>query len=153
MNFDFKEIFKSGDKYAAHLKRSKEEPRYLQAFKEYNENKQREYWKNLKIFEDEKDVPTLPRNLDDFYINRLIELGAIPKDQLEDGIWYYGNYRNSSFGKWDAEKQKFHIIRYKFGYYLWDECYHFQDDDGFALFVPLRKATPEEVEAEESKKK
>lgn len=29
---------------------------------------------------------------------------------------------------------------------MWDECNHFEDDNGFALFVPLRLATQEEVE-------
>lgn len=44
---------------------------------------------------------------------------------------------------WNEKENKFDYVRYKFGYY-WDECNHFEDDDGFALFVPLRKATDEE---------
>ena len=99
----------------------------------------------LKPFEKESDVPDLPK-LDDFYINKLIELGGIPKSELEDSQWYYGNFRNSDLGKWDSEKQEFGHWRYKFGH-RWDTCNHFEDDNGYALFVPLRKANDEELES------
>ncbi len=111
-----------------------------------------EYWNNLKPFVKAEDVPALPyvENKDDwknFYIPRLIKAGAITKDNLIDGTWYYGEYRNSNFGKWNAEKQEFGLWRNKFGFY-WDTCNHFQDDNGFALFVPVRIANEKEVEAQ-----
>jgi hypothetical protein len=34
-------------------------------------------------------------------------------------------------------------MRYKFGWRK-DECNHFEDDDGFALFVPIKLGTQEE---------
>jgi hypothetical protein len=98
----------------------------------------------LKTFNKAEDVPHLPK-MNDFYTNRLIELGAIPKQKLEDGVWYYGNYRNSDLGKWNERTQKFGLWRNKFGW-MWDTCNHFQDDDGFALFVPIRKANRQELE-------
>jgi len=109
----------------------------------------REYWDNLKPFNEAHEVPTLPRvetdEWQEFYVPKLINAGAIPKDRLIDGVWYYGEYRNSKFGKWDATKQEFGLWRYKFGW-RWDTCNHFQDDNGFALFVPLRVANEEEIQ-------
>jgi hypothetical protein len=109
----------------------------------------REYWDNLKPFNEAHEVPRLPRveadEWQEFYVPKLIHAGAIPKDRLADGVWYYGDYRNSNFGKWDATKQEFGLWRYKFGF-TWDTCNHFQDDNGYALFVPLRAANEEEIQ-------
>lgn len=135
------------EKYREHLRRMKEDPDYRKAEEERKEIALKKYWSELKPFKLDIDVPPLPNPLDEFYTQRLIELGAIPKSELKDGQWYYGNFRNSSFGKWDAKKSVFHHIRYSFGYY-WDECNHFEDDDRFALFVPLREATEEEIKKE-----
>lgn len=104
----------------------------------------KKYWLTLKPFVVADDVPSLPNPFDDFFIDLIVKLGAIPKNELEDGVWYYGDYRNTDLGKWNAQKSKFDIWRYKFGYRR-DDCNHFEDDDGYALFVPLRKATEEEI--------
>jgi hypothetical protein len=108
-----------------------------------------EYWNNLKPFKEAKDVPNLPNvgqpQWNDFYVPRLLKAGAITKEDLVDGVWYYGEYRNSNFGKWNANKQEFGLWRHKFGW-MWDTCTHFQDDNGFALFVPIRAANTEEIE-------
>jgi hypothetical protein len=125
--------------------------------KERAERKARviEHWNNLKPFVDEKDVPGLPRvekkEWDEFYVPRLLKAGALDKKDLVDGTWYYGSYRNSIYGKWNAEKQEFGLWRYKFGW-MWDTCNHFQDDNGFALFVPLRAANQEEIEEQNKTK-
>ena len=58
-------------------------------------------------------------------------------------------YRRANFGKWNAKTEKFDHYRWKFGW-MKDECNHFQDDNGFALFVPLRLVN--ELELEEIKK-
>ena len=141
--------------YKAHLDKLKSDPEYAKEHMKKMELDRQEYWNSLKPFTDERSVPHLPNPLNDFYTNRIIELGGIPKDKLQDGEWYYGNYRNSTLGKWDANKQEFGLWRYKFGYY-WDTCNHFQDENGYALFVPLRKANQEELESikkiEEEKK-
>lgn len=121
--------------------------------REEREAKILKMWTELRPFNEEGAfVPELPRELTRFHIAKLIKCGAIEKEELKDGVWYYGDYRNAKFGLWDAEKEQFKIQRYKHGRYRWDTCYHFQDDDGFALFVPLREATQEEVEEEETKR-
>ena len=81
------------------------------------------------------------------YTFKLIELGAIRKLDLIDNQWYYGNYRRANLGKWNNKKQKFDVIRhatllygYSFNYY-WDDCNHFEDDNGYALFVPVKKTS------------
>jgi len=129
--------------YKLHLDRLKNDPEYLKEHKRKQELRIKEYWMELNKFESNDDVPELPNPLTEFYIKRLIELGAIPKSKLQDGIWYYGDYRRASFGKWSEEDEKFHIYRWKFGWRK-DECNHFEDDDGFALFVPLRVINEDE---------
>ena len=62
----------------------------------------KEYWNTLKPFVNAHDVPTLPRvekqEWEEFYVPKLIQAGAIKKEDLIDGVWYYGDYRNSTFG-------------------------------------------------------
>jgi hypothetical protein len=125
-------------KWQEHFNKLKKDPEYKKRWIKYRDNQVIEYWNKLVPFKIESDVPDLPKPLKPFFINKLVELGAIPKDKLIDGEWYYGNYRNSEFGKWSKSKNKFYIIRYKFGN-RWDSCNHFEDDDGYSLFVPLRK--------------
>lgn len=141
------DIFSSKEKYQKHITKLKSDPEYKEMWEKQKSDKLKKWWSELRPFKSSTDVPQLPNPLDDFYTQRIIELGAIPKSELKDGQWYYGNFRNSNFGKWDSDKSVFHHIRYSFGWY-WDECNHFEDDDRFALFVPLREATPEEIKNE-----
>ena len=108
-----------------------------------------EYWNNLPKFEKPEDVPNIPRvdpvEYKEFYVPKLIGAGAIPKNELVDGQFYFGEYRNANIGRWLAEKQVFEHWRYKFGYRL-DDCNHFEDDNGYALFVPIRLANEQEIE-------
>ena len=133
------------EEYKEHRKRMKEDPNYAEEIKQKEKQDLINWWNKLKPFKDEKDVPHLPNPLEKFFVDKLIELGAIPIDKLEVGEWYYGNYRNAKLGKWNGKT--FDHIRWSHGYY-WDECNHFQDDDRYALFVPLRKATKEEIDKE-----
>ena len=107
------------------------------------------YWNELKPFETPVDVPSIPRvdekEYKEFYVPRLIAAGAIAKADLVDGQFYFGDYRNANVGKWLAEKNVFEHWRYKFGFRI-DECNHFEDDNGFALFVPIRLANEAEIE-------
>jgi hypothetical protein len=107
------------------------------------------YWNELKPFLTPNDVPAIPRvkekEYKEFYVPRLIAAGAIPKADLVDNQFYFGEYRNANVGKWIAEKNVFEHWRYKFGFRI-DECNHFEDDDGFALFVPIRLANKAEIE-------
>jgi hypothetical protein len=134
--------------YKEHRERLKNDPQYALEWKQKQEKELQDYWMKLKPFQKAEDVPELPV-MNDFYINRLIQLGAIPKDELIDGEWYYGEYRNANLGKWNAKTEKFDHYRYKFSW-IEDNCNHFQDDNGFALFVPLRLAN--ELELQEIRK-
>lgn len=116
--------------------------------KDEREKRIREYWENeLPKFNNPKDVPTLPKvdekEWKEFYVPKLIELGAIPKKDLIDGQIYIGNHRNTTIARWNQETNKFDHMRYKFGWRE-DECNHFEDDDGFALFVPIKLGTQED---------
>ena len=105
----------------------------------------KEYWESLKPFENEDDVPDIPicRTDEDriFYkdviVPNLIRCGAIAKKDLEVDVWYTGDTRNANRAKWNGKE--FEYIRYKFGYTFTDTVNHFEDDDDYALFVPLKK--------------
>jgi hypothetical protein len=107
------------------------------------------YWNELKPFKTPGDVPTIPRvdekEYKEFYVPRLIAAGAIPKVDLIDGQCYVGDYRNARIGKWNAKENVFEHWRYKFGFRL-DTCNHFENDNGFALFVPIGLATQEDFD-------
>jgi hypothetical protein len=107
-----------------------------------------EAWNNLKPFKDPWDVPRIPQVTNkiykEFYIPRLIAAGAIPKKNLIDGQVYIGDHRRCIAGKWNAATQKFLYKRNKWGGTILDDCNHFEDDDGFALFVPIKLGTEEE---------
>jgi hypothetical protein len=105
------------------------------------------YWDNLKPFKTHNDVPQLPRvdekEWKEFYVPKLIELGAIPKKDLVAGEYYIGDHRCTHIAKWNGNN---------FDYWKWeffpikDDCNHFEDDDGFALFVPIGIGTKEEFD-------
>ncbi len=108
----------------------------------------REYWENLPKFNTPEDIPTLPR-VDEkewkgFFVPKLIAAGAIPKKDLVHGQYYAGEHRRATIAKWDATKNTFVYNRTKFNFTYEDDCNHFEEDDGYALFVPIRIATEEE---------
>ena len=117
--------------------------------KEARVKKQEEAWDNLPKFVKTVDVPNLPQAEPEvwksFYVPRLINAGAVPKVDLIDGQHYYGEHRIATIAKWDNKEKQFKYTRYKFGNTFIDTCNHFEDDDGFALFVPIRLATDEEI--------
>lgn len=116
------------------------------------------YWKSMDVkFNYDYDVPNIPNSLtkeeyDEIIIPSLIRCGAIPKKDLIDGQCYYGDYRNNNLGKWDKEKNKFIIWRSKFGNWILDDCNHFEDDDNFALFVPIKEVSEDVYNKKESLK-
>jgi hypothetical protein len=71
-----------------------------------------------------------------FVQNTLIEFGAIPLDKLEIGKTYIGCCRNAREAVWLGEK--FEYQRYKFGLIFPEKINHFQDDDGYDVFVPIK---------------
>ena len=114
-----------------------------QALEKFAERKikEMEFWKNLPYFEKPEDVPHIPvvgqEEYRAFYIPKLIEAGAIPKNELVNGTVYIGNHRRADRARWNEERNAFEYWRYKFQWMI-DECNHFEDDDGYALFVPIK---------------
>lgn len=61
----------------------------------------------------------------------------IMKKDLEIDSFYYGHCRNAILAKWNGKK--FTYIRSKFGNEFPEDINHFEDDDGFDLFLPFFK--------------
>ena len=118
----------------------------LTQIKEERKQRIKEYWENLPKINTPRDVPELPRvdiqEWKDYYVPKLIEAGAIPKKDLVEGQYYFGEHRRANVAKWNGKE--FIYNREKFGNVFEDKCNHFEDDDGFALFVPIRIGTEEE---------
>ena len=118
----------------------------LTQIKEERKKRIKEYWENLPKINTPMDVPELPQvdiqEWKEYYVPKLIEAGAIPKKDLVVGQIYIGEHRRARVAKWNGEQ--FVYNREKFGNVFEDKCNHFEDDDGFALFVPIRIGTEEE---------
>lgn len=66
----------------------------------------------------------------------------IPKRELVDGKMYKGYCRNSNIAQWHADRQRFTYLRHKFGQLLDEEINHFEDDNGFDVFIPIEEVEP-----------
>ena len=112
----------------------------IQKEKEERYNNTLEYWKNRKPFKDEDDIPSVPKakkeDYDKVIVPNIIRCGGIPKEELIVGETYIGNCRNASEAVWNGER--FTYMRTKFGYTYPEDINHFQDDDGYDLFVPIK---------------
>ena len=117
----------------------------LEQIREERKKKVKEYWENLPKINTPRDVPDLPKvdiqEWKDYYVPKLIEAGAIGKKDLIEGQYYIGNHRRANVAKWNGKE--FIYNREKFGNVFEDKCNHFEDDDGFALFVPIGIGTEE----------
>jgi hypothetical protein len=87
-------------------------------------------------------IPSVPimRSKEDYkehVIPNFIRCGAIPKDKLVIGKTYIGHCRNADEAVWLGDK--FEYNRTKFGCTFKEEINHFEDDDGYDLFVPLKE--------------
>lgn len=99
-----------------------------------------EYWKNRKSFKNEDDIPDIPfvsaEDYQNIIVPNIIRCGGIPKSKLVIGQIYIGRCRNASEATWNGET--FDYKRYKFGSW-WDaKINHFEDDNGYDLFVPIK---------------
>lgn len=101
------------------------------------ENAIKDAWKDLKPFEFNYNVPKLPKPLTQYHIDKLIECGAIPIYKLEVGKWYYGKCRNAEKAMWNGKQ--FEYERTKFNMKYKDKINHFENDNNFDLFVPIKK--------------
>jgi hypothetical protein len=83
------------------------------------------------------DVP-IPLNKEEeiFIQDTLINHGAIPLHELEIGKTYIGFCRNASEAIWQGDR--FVYQRFKWGTTFPDTINHFQNDDGYDVFVPVR---------------
>ena len=112
----------------------------LQKEKEERYNNILEYWKNRKPFKDEDDIQSIPivskEDYENIIVPNIIRCGGIPKDKLIVGKTYIGDCRNASEAVWNGEK--FTYMRTKFGNTYEEDINHFQDDDGYDLFVPIK---------------
>lgn len=61
----------------------------------------------------------------------------IPKSELKVGRRYNGVCRNANMAEWNGET--FVYDRYKFGFWFKEEINHFEDDDGYDVFVPFEE--------------
>jgi len=124
------------DEFVA-AQRAKDEAEY--------KRKHDERWANLRPFEKVTDVPNLPivekEEWDNFYVPRLIAAGAIPKKDLKDKGYYLGDYRRGHIAQWNAEENRFHYWREKWGACFIDKCEHFEDHSRYAVFVPIAEST------------
>lgn len=96
---------------------------------------------NMSSFTDIEDIPSIPkmRNIEDYQeyvIKNYIRCGAIPKDQLIIGEEYLGTCRNSNKALWDGKE--FIYQRTKFNSTYTEKINHFEEDDGYDLFIPLK---------------
>jgi hypothetical protein len=99
-----------------------------------------EYWKNRKPFRDEDDIPSVPivrkEDYDNIIIPNIIRCGGIPKEELIVGKTYIGDCRNAGEAVWNGER--FTYMRTKFGTTYPEDINHFQDDDGYDVFVQIK---------------
>jgi len=83
---------------------------------------QKEIDKNRRIFAGQYGVP--------------VEcVRVIPKSELVEGNTYKGKCRNAEEAVWMGDK--FEYDRYKFGSVFKETINHFEDDDGYDVFVPM----------------
>ena len=112
----------------------------LKKEKEERYNTVLNHWKERKPFRDEDDIPpipiVLPKDYEEIIVPNIIRCGGIPKDKLIVGKTYIGDCRNAREAVWDGEK--FTYMRTKFRSTYPETINHFQDDDGYDLFVPLK---------------
>jgi hypothetical protein len=99
-----------------------------------------EYWAKRGPFKNEDDIPPIPivstEDYKSIIIPNIIRCGGIPKEDLVPGKTYIGDCRNATEAVWDGEK--FAYMRTKFGHTYPETINHFQDDDGYDVFVPIK---------------
>lgn len=88
-------------------------------------------------FLDYLEVPCCQTKEDEIFVqDTLIRHGAIPLHELIAGKTYIGTCRNASEAVWLGDK--FEYMRYKWGETYPEKINHFEDDDGYDVFVPIK---------------
>ena len=115
-------------------------PEEIERIKKERHERMIELMRTMEPFTSEDgiiDVPvTDPETYKNIVIPNFIRCGAIPKAQLEIGKTYIGSCRNASEAIWKGDY--FTYKRYKFGNTFEEDINHFEDDDGYDLFVPIK---------------
>lgn len=101
----------------------------------------KEWLNNLQPFIDEYSIPDVPKmetpeDHEEYVVKNYIRCGAIPKKDLIIGQVYKGNCRNANEAIWNGKV--FIYKRFKFGMEYFKTINHFEDDDGYDLFVPIK---------------
>ena len=84
------------------------------------------------------DAAELEQNVKEFAYDLNIDTNRcrpIPKNKLVVGQEYIGNCRNATKAIWKGEY--FVYLRYKFGDEFYEKINHYEDDDGYDVFVPI----------------
>lgn len=88
------------------------------------------------------DIPEFPRleKEEDYQklVKEYLEAGAIAKENLIPGAWYIGQSRSANVAQWFPNPGRFYFIRYKMDGKYVDDIHHFQDDNGYDLFIPFK---------------
>lgn len=104
------------------------------------EIEQRKWFVNHKPWETVDEIPEMPvlpiDILREHYWPEYYRMGAIHKADLISGKMYLGQCRNASVAEWNGNE--FVYERNKFGYTYGEKINHFEDDDGFDVFIPWK---------------
>jgi len=111
----------------------------LERIKQERYERVKKYLQEMEPFTDW--VPTVPKmqtpeDYEEYVVKNYIRCGAIPKKDLIVGKTYLGDCRNASEATWNGKV--FVYKRRKFNWEYDEEINHFEDDDGYDLFVPLK---------------
>jgi hypothetical protein len=98
------------------------------------------YLTNMKPFTEDY-IPSVPKmeseeDYKEYVVKNYIRCGAIPKKDLIVGKTYIGDCRNASEATWNGKA--FIYSRNKFGFVYDEKINHFEDDNGYDLFVLLK---------------
>jgi hypothetical protein len=75
-------------------------------------------------------------------IQEAYECGLLSVKNLEDGKYYAGYCRNAVVAVWDAPRNRFIYMRYKFGDTFAESIAPVEFDDGSDIFVPVKEIEP-----------
>ena len=83
------------------------------------------------------------RNIGTDELKELKKMGMIPLEDLQDKSYYYGICRNTRIAQWVKSESCFFYMREKHKSFYIAEINHPANDNGFDLFIPLRKISEE----------
>lgn len=118
------------------------EDKLIDKLHDERENRVKKILQEMETFKTVEDIHRIPKfrskeDYQEYVVKNFIRCGAIPKKDLIVGETYLGNCRNASEATWNGKV--FIYKRRKFNWEYNEEINHFEDDDGYDLFVPLFK--------------